>query len=877
MNRTVIMGSVALSVLSLAIVSESQAQAQTEANVAPADTIVVTGVRLQNQRAMEQKRNAERIVDVITADDVGSLPDYSVAEALTRIAGVSVEGRNGDSEFIVVRGLRSDFNYLSIDGGIVPSTRNGGRATQTSVIPSYVIKSTDVVKSFSADLDGNAIGGHVNVTTRSAFDQDETYFAARGALGYFENNDGPVDLDQSARADFAYTQQFGSQDQFGLVLSASYLMQDYYTFLPGGNWTENQFQNADGSLVKLVEDAEAGAIRVPAGNQFYQYKNTIERLGGLAKFEWAPRENMYLALTAYHFEEDDSEDRWATSVYHDFKHLDEVNATSGHVTQGKLYQAYFDQGDTNTLNSVSLTGHWAPDNIGEFDLMVVKAHGKRENPFKEYRFYATQNDLAFSYDTTGQYTVVKFDNPDAFTNAGRSFGFNNHRNRLDVNEQDSFQARFDFSRHMDQPGFGFKTGLSYRTDTRTQDQPFEHEYRLKRGAPSFTTEPFLSGYSARSQPDLYSGLAVSYLDPNSFFEYFKNNQDDFEDRKDQSVESLSSQYEIREDISAGYVMGRYETDSLILSAGVRYEETELESAGYRKVDGDYVWVIEAASYGKWLPSAHAIWDLNENFRLRAAYSRSLGRAEYGDLDVLGSQTQDDAQQTISISSGNPRLLPRISDNFDISAEYYFPTIDGMVSVGLFHKDIANEIFSRKTQSEREIGGVTYTVTQTRPANANSAEVKGIELGLFLNSFDFINPVLEDVGMHLNYAHIESQFDIEMNDDSLRTLYGLNRQPRNILNASVFWTPGDFEFKAAYRYTDKNLISTNASSPTYDEFIGERESVDVQARYRLGAQWKVFLDLRNVTNDGTPRDLSYGVTTWSRNYGRSAWLGMTYKY
>lgn len=888
-NRNLIGGVSGLALLTMLATSPAFAQTSQPATAKADDEIVVTGTRLQNQKATAQKRNSDRIIDAITADDVGSLPDFSVADALTRIPGVSVESRNGDSEFVVIRGLRSDFNYLSIDGGIVPSTRKGGRATQTSIIPSYVIKNTEVIKSFTADLDGNAIGGHVSVNTRSAFDQSDTYFAARGALGFFGNSDGPVDTDLSNRADFAFAKQFGDNDQFGIVLSGSHLKQDYYTELPGTNWQGFRFYNQDeDKLYQYEHQAGPDPYLVPGGVQYYKYKNKIERLGGLAKLEWSPNDDFYLSLTGYQFKEDDSEDRWSSSVYDSFwsrdrvGYFEDITETTGHAARrGKGYLGYFFQGDTNTVRSLSLNSSWSPSEKSKVDFLATIADGKRENPFEEYRYFSTSNDLSWTYDSSDRNPVIAFDDPAAFENSDL-FKFQRYKEFENSNEQKASQFKVDYSWNMDaDQGFGYKAGLSSRADERLQDDDGS-EWGLSSGS-TFDTTPgrFLTDYN-----ETYNGMLSRYLDQNAFFDYFETNQSEFRNWRVNSSWDIKDDYAVKEDVLAGYFMTKWKGPNYVLNAGLRYEDTSLTSSGNRLVDGTYEAVTETADYGNLLPSLSLIWDASNDWRLRGAYSRSLGRAEYKDLTVLGSETIDTGLETISRSTKNPQLLPRISDNWDASMEYYFPNIDGALSVGLFYKNIENEIFTRREAYSEDVNGVTYAVRDTQPSNANSASIRGLEAGITVNSFDFINPGLEDFGFSANYAHIDSTFEIEMSDNAnwvtqnglTRELYGLNYQPKNIFKLNAFWSPGDFEFKTAYRYTDKSLAATNATGPSGDQFNGETHKVDMQARYKLARGWKVFVDARNVLDNSGRRDYAYGDKTYySRSYGRSAWFGVTYKY
>ncbi|WP_439635364.1 TonB-dependent receptor [Oceanicaulis sp.] len=846
------------------------------------DVIVVTGARLQNQRAVEQKRDADVIADFITADDVGALPDFSVAEALTRIAGVSTEDRNGDTEFVVVRGLRSDFNFLSIDGAIVPSTRNNGRATQLSVIPSYVIDVTGVQKSFSADMDGNALGGNIAVRTRSAFNTDGVYFAVRGALGGSDHTDAPGEHDLGTRGDFAFTSTFGDQDQFGLVLSGSYLNATNDTWLPGVSWSEYDFFNSNGSRVSSarIEDAEPGTIQVPHGAQTYQYTNEIERQGVFGKFEYQRPGTFYATVSGYWFEETDTEQRWDNMLYRNRRNNlpGELTASSGVVAEGRVRSQYFLQGDTNTLSSLTGQFEWTPNENHTLSGLLTQAHGERENPFYQIRFdtnTANETAFGFSYDISGQYPRLTLTNPENYLDGSRYTAVF-YRPRLDINEQDAFQFKLDYglNAESDDLGWGVQVGLSYRTDERFQDQLFDHDYRPDTArTKAFSMDQALLDYTQEFDPNLFTNVPQRFIDHDAYLGFFEETQMEWDDRKDQDNEGLSSEFTVQEDITALYMQARYAGESYVLRAGVRYEDTQVDSSGYRSLQ----FVRETGGYEQFLPSASAVYDVTDTLRLRAAYSRTLGRGEYDDLSVLGSQSIDDTMQTISISSGNPDLRPRLSDNFDLSVEYYMPSVDGVISVGAFSKLIDNEIFTRSTRNTVMVGDAEYLETRRQPDNANSAELSGVEIGATVNSLDWISPYLADVGFTANYARIDSSFAIEMSDGVERELSGLLYQPSNIANLALFWAPGDFEFRAAWKYRDDYLISVSSSSPTFDEHIGAQTWIDLRARYNFDNGLKLFAEARNVGDGAQDRQLSYGRTAWTRDYGRSAWVGLIYKY
>lgn len=509
-----------------------------------AEVVTVTGTRLQNQRAAAIKYASENIVDAISADEIGALPDFSVAEAISRVTGVSTEDRNGDAEFVVVRGMRSDFNYLSIDGAIVPSTRKNGRATQLSVIPSSVIDTTTVAKSFTAEMDANAIGGNINVRTRSAFDYNAAYFFARGSLGKYDHDETPAGGDLSSRANFTFANTFDKDGQFGVVVSAGYLKSNGDTWLPGVAYNEyrvlgerlNDAGETEQYTTRLYEEGIEDSVEIPHGNQTYQYNNEIERKGALLKLEYLSNNDaLYLSLSSYLFTEDDTEQRWDSLIFRSSEGTipDNLTATTGLVDSARTQRQYFLQGDENTLKSITFRGQYQLDDDQHIDFLASKATGERENPFYQIRFEADDRTaFAYNYDSSGDYPVINLVNADNWTNT-ELFTPEFYRPRLDINEQDASQLKLDFTRNWTRANtFGVKAGISRRTDERFQDQIFDHDYRpTSDGAKAYTLTNVLSDDFNYFEPNLLPGQPQQFIDPALFLNYFDSNQNDWEDQK----------------------------------------------------------------------------------------------------------------------------------------------------------------------------------------------------------------------------------------------------------------------------------------------------------------------------------------------------------
>lgn len=214
------MSFVSLPLRGLLLSSAALATVASAQDAPAAGDIVVTGQRLANQRSIAAKRADIRVQDTVSADDVGTLPDYGLGEALTRVPGVTLIQNNqrGEAQFINIRGLNSDYSLIEVDGVPLSTTETTRRNLSLDVLPSALATSITVDKSLTADLDGNAIGGIVNLKTRSAFDVADHFASVSGQIARYDNQRNRSSSAPSGRAEATVSQRFGSDRQFGVVL-----------------------------------------------------------------------------------------------------------------------------------------------------------------------------------------------------------------------------------------------------------------------------------------------------------------------------------------------------------------------------------------------------------------------------------------------------------------------------------------------------------------------------------------------------------------------------------------------------------------------------------------------------------------------------------
>ena len=242
------------------------------------DSVQVTGKALSVQKAIAEKRSLPVISDGISSDEIGSIPDFGLGEAVQRIPGVSMTVNNGrgEAQFLNLRGLNPDYNTVTVDGIALPSTETTTRNVSLDVLPSSLAQQVSIYKSITPDMPADAIGGVTNLRTRSAFDVPGMFASARANLANWDNHRVVADSSPSGQAEGILTNRFGPSKQFGFVLSSSYYRRDsssldtamptdsYYHYTGGTQRLSSVGQNTagTGSTLKPSNDVD-GLTAVP--------------------------------------------------------------------------------------------------------------------------------------------------------------------------------------------------------------------------------------------------------------------------------------------------------------------------------------------------------------------------------------------------------------------------------------------------------------------------------------------------------------------------------------------------------------------------------------------------------------------------------------
>ena len=196
---------------------------------------LVEGLREGRSLALQQKRTAANIRDILSADSIGNLPDANVAEALVRLPGVALDLDQGEGRFVSIRGVEPNLNNVTINGASVANPGvdgRQGRSMPLDVIGSSQVSQLEVIKSVTPDMDAQGLGGTVNIITASGFDKEKPFAYGKLEGGYNTMSD---DLLYAVQATYGTT--FGPEKEFGMAVSASYEWRPYRTEHVAVRWT----------------------------------------------------------------------------------------------------------------------------------------------------------------------------------------------------------------------------------------------------------------------------------------------------------------------------------------------------------------------------------------------------------------------------------------------------------------------------------------------------------------------------------------------------------------------------------------------------------------------------------------------------------------
>jgi iron complex outermembrane receptor protein len=864
------LGALALGLVQPAVAQVAGAPGEDETQ---GEAILVTGTALRNREAISERRRALGVVDSISQDDTGDLADETLAEALVRLPGVNdMQTLYGEqtAKYMSIRGISPDLNFVSFDGIGMFSASNdgaGSRRVDLALIPTQVAQTTQVYKTFTADLDGGAIGGSTNIVPYSALDgHDQWYVSARAEYRpsstdvYAKNSLGDyVDTWFGGSVKGLWVKRFGSEGQFGVVASAVYTQESWTASKP--NINARTYLNAAGKTAREDLSDWDGNAAMPNRIRTLNYSKFRKLYGGYLGLEYRAALNLTLSASAFDYKQVEDQtlndyrvDSIASPQY--------LSPTVARMKVGVIRPfVNYDHFATEFRGGI-VKGKWDIDPATVLELRG--AYGRST-------FRNTDLGVGYSYSPKADYVTVDmtksrpsfvFENPADMIAIANFAGYSaaDTYNRADF---ESWEGRADLRHNYaaDSLGFGLAAGLDVRTvdavrnlTTINYNKPAGGlgnvgfvPGQVSFGFPYPTVHVDLAKFNAQVKPSLTINQASSLS------------------------ASYASDYGYREAIAAGYAGAMFATQTTRLIAGVRLEDVDYRANVPQRVGAVYDGSTQVyhGGYRYALPSASLTQDLGADLRLRAAYSKSLGRPAFSDI----AQAELVNNESLTISKGNPDLKPRQSTNFDLAVEQYFNGGNGLVALSGFYKKIDDEIFELQTQQERN--GVVYDVTT--PLNATSASLKGIEFQFIDNGIAWLpRPLKDRLGVSFNVARMWARMS-SVSGENVIERDNLLFQPNWVINGSVFYKIfGEGEVRLAYRWADRNLNTVNAQ-PYADYVLKARGQMDASLRLPITPNLIVKLEANNLLGDDYRMMHGYYSERYTLTQDRRFFLDVVFKH
>lgn len=818
------------------------------------EKFVVEGERAGQARALKQKRESDNIMDAVSADAVGKFPDGNAAEALRRVPGISLEIDQSEGRFVVIRGVDSQLNNVTLNGQILASpAEQGRRGLSMDSVPAELISRLEVAKAVTPDMDHNAIGGAVNIVTQSVFDRPEGYLFGSVSAGYGKFNEKWGWWGASAN----YGRLLGAEKKWGVTAGFSYSFRNYASQTSDAlNWT---LRNGN---------------YVPGTQESFDYDIERTRLGLNVALEHRPREGHELFFRINYNEFTDDEGRQKTGYEFALGTLSNQTATSGNFSQGRATKEFRDYKQNHLIDAYTFGGKHQLGGDYKLEWQIGMSDAERETPRRvDWEFRSAASAFPNSYVLgSGPIPIIT---PNAAFYDPASYPFRRARFRTDDEREDIYSLQADLRREIElfgRPAY-WKAGMKYFDSEKHQDRQ-NLNYNLASGAANLFTlaQTGLAG----AEPAGFMEGRYRYgptINLPALQQFFRDNPTRFVfDSNSSNSNSLDADFDAGEEVTSGYLMaGLQPTANSTLIAGLRVERTEAYYAALERRNGIYSRLSIPKSYTQAMPGLHFTWRPDDRWVVRAAWTNTYGRAAYtslaprnvlDDIDLGGGVFQG------SLSSGNPALEPYESTNFDLSLEYYLKN-NGLVSVGVFHKRIDNPVYQNAyTLNNTTYGGRNYsTLGISRPENANEGEITGVEFN-WQQVFTFLPAPFDGLGLNVNYTIVDSSVTIFGRPDELPFF----KQSDSLGNIALVYEKHGFEARLAYSFNGDYLEEVGTSAAN-DGYTDRRRVWDAKLSYRINSRFRIYGEFTNLgeeplrTYSGVPgRSSGYEIYAWNANFG-----------
>ncbi|MBA4794893.1 MAG: TonB-dependent receptor [Phenylobacterium sp.] len=870
----------------VALIGATAAQAQDQAT--EVDEIVVTGSYERSlQQAVELKRENVGFSDSIVATDVANFPEQNLAEALQRMPGVTIERNKGLGTRVMVRGLPSEFTFVTIND-LATASGSGGRDVEFDIFASEIIQQVTVQKSPTAADEEGGIAGSINIRTARPFD----YSGAR-LVGTVEGAYNSISEEIDPKLSFLASNTWGD---FGALFSVSTAKRTNRTdsnsginFRPAFRFLEASGTRGTQAAAVLARDA--GVVvqdrrdRDETGRIIFQdkvgdrvYLNEQDQWGATLALQYRPSSNLSLSFDAMVGGYDATEDEYDAAAYSassrsTFETIHEYDDTTladygmvilRDVSYTATQHEFLSKERINKTDYMQFGGelNWSGDSW-EFNALAGYSGAEKTLDHANLKHVAYAPSRT-RWTADGGETIPSA-NPATIDmyNAPSKYLFEAYETNYEAISDDKYAAQADFTKHFD---LGFFPALSsIQVGARYTDKSKERQYgslniqgpgpgdsswantRTLADSPLTPISDLVPGGDYSARDITWSQVSNAYA--RDFFRYdgFYTPFDD------------GQYYEVSEETYSLYAMADFDFEiarvPVFVNAGARYVDTTTTSSGFHQIqnpDGSTGYtpapVTSEGGYDKVLPSLNFNAELTDSIILRGAASKTLIRPALTDLAYKRTASWN----SFRFTDGNPNLAPTYAKQWELGLEKYLDQ-GGLLAVSYFWKEIEGVVRSELTgtvpnvtkyNANGTIDGV-YDFDVYQPVNADgSYEVSGVEL-VALVPLGLIYAPLQGFGINANYTLLDSSLTGESDLGIPTPPVGLADKTYNV---TLYYERDRFQARASYNYKDKYVEGIGYEMyPIYRDAYGQ---TDVSVSYDLTDRFQLSLEGINITDEET---------------------------
>ena len=729
-----------------ALVFSATALAYTPASLAQEDRseqsaieeVVVTGIRSSLASALEEKRAADNLIEVIQAEDIGKLPDQNLAEVLENVTGIQITRTAGVGTGVQIRGTNA--NRTEINGVSTVDSGAGRTGIDFEDVSAAIISAVEVIKAPEAKTIEGSVGGTINLRTIRPLQLGERIAAIR-AQG--ENSSLSTDSTFAPRISGTWGDNWTTEGgDFGIVVSGSLTEQDVTAFRPRTDRDNSVASGSGAASAQSFNFLPIQFLNQDYDNFEYETKNFA------GSFEWAPNEDVTLFFDAVINDQERRQESSRVqgsgvsslrnaSVPDAFETISfgAIDGRSGSQSLGSIEAALRGvigvdlavddddpnlrfSSDTNSRLTESeifrLGADWQRDRwSGRAEVSTSNSDTTTPSFNTTLNFInpnvpldpggANDNSTPFRYDLTGGALSwgVAFGEPGAPTIAQlldpANVVLRDTNISQDMAESGEDAMVLDFSYDLDWSGFT-TVDFGYRNSTASN---FNNDIRTNRGLRRMADSPrgnlfaqlltpgpdnfneadgraLFIGNFLLVNPELVASDPAGVLTTLNAAITAHGGSRSIND----PTSSVAAFFDIEEATDALYVQANFESGMFRGNLGLRYIDTDVSSTGNSVTNGVATATTSTGSYDFLLPRFNLVANVSEDVVVRAGWGKDIRRPNF---NSLSTSTTFSTSPNPPVSIGNPGLEPEEVSSFDLSAEWYFAP-SSVVSIGYFNKE-----------------------------------------------------------------------------------------------------------------------------------------------------------------------------------------------